>query len=103
MLDRTAMHVSMVFGRFARVMGRMQPVSVSDMRVVGGLFMIAVLVVTGGFAVVGRGMLVMFSRFSMMFRSFVVFHSLILSPGEMFGRRRQCRIQSNSRPRSVTA
>jgi hypothetical protein len=79
MFDRTAMRIGMVFGRFARMVCRMQPVSVSDMRVVGSLFVVPVFVVTGGFAVVGGGMLVMFSRFSMMFRSFVVFHRYPLS------------------------
>jgi hypothetical protein len=63
--------------------------------------------VFGSFAVVGRRMFVMFSSFSVMFRSFVVFHSHILFLGEMCGRPRECRfraaIHSNSRRASVTA
>jgi hypothetical protein len=100
MLNGAAMGVRMMFSSFAGMVRRMQPVPVSDIRVVRGLFVVPGLVLFGGFAVVGRGMFVMFSRFSVMFRSFVVFHSHILFLGEMCGCRRQgplrTVIQSNS-------
>jgi hypothetical protein len=96
MLDRAAMGLRVVFGRFAGVVCRMQPVSVRNVRVVGGFLMVALLVVFGGFAVVSRGMLVMFRGFFVMFRSFVVLHSHVLFLGEMFGRRRRCRLRGNS-------
>jgi hypothetical protein len=79
------MGIGVMFGGFVRVVRRMQPMSMSDVRMVGSLFVVPFFVVIGGFAVVGRRMLVMFSCFSVMFRSFVVFHSHVLFPGEMYG------------------
>ena len=52
------MRIGVVFGRFAGMVCRMKPVSVRDMRVVRGLFVVFFDVVFGSFAVVGRSMLV---------------------------------------------
>ena len=101
------MRIGVVFGRFAGMVCRMKPVSVRDMRVVRGLFVVFFDVVFGSFAVVGRSMLVMVSSFIMMFRSFVVVHRTILFLGEMYGCRRRRRlravIQWDFRRDSVTA
>jgi hypothetical protein len=70
------MGIGMVFAGFAGMVCSMQPVPVSDMRVVRGFFVVALFVVFGSFPVVGRRMLMMFSSFSVMFRSFVVFHRI---------------------------
>ena len=83
MFDRAAVGIRMELGGFARVMGRMQPVSVSDVRVVSGLFVVTLFVVLGGLTMVGGSMLVMLSSFSVMFRSFLVVHRDILFPGEI--------------------
>jgi len=83
MFDRAAVGIRMELGGFARVMGRMQPVSVSDVRVVRCLFVVPFFVVVGSFAVVGGRVLVMLSSFSVMFRSFLVVHRDILFPGEI--------------------
>ncbi len=96
MLDRAAMTLSVVFGRFAGVVCRMQPVSVRNVRVVGSFLVVALFVVFSGFAVMGRGMLVVFRGFFVMFRSVVVFHGHVLFLGECFGRRRQCRLRGYS-------
>jgi hypothetical protein len=87
------MRFGVVLGGFAGMVCRMKPVSVSDMRVVRGLFVVPVLVVVGSFAVVSRGMLVMFSSFSVMVGSFVV-HGSVLFRGEMRSRRRRCRLRA---------
>ena len=88
MLDSTAVLAGVVFGGFAGMVRSMKPVPVSDMRMVRGFFVITLFVVSSGFAVVGRRMLVMFSSFSVMICSFVV-HPNILFRGEMCGRRRE--------------
>ena len=40
LFDRAAMRIGVVFGRFAGMVCRMKPVSVRDMRVVRGLFVV---------------------------------------------------------------
>lgn len=70
------MGVGVVFGGFAGVVRGMQPVTVGDMRVVRGLLVILVHMVFGGFAVVGRGVLVMFGGFLVVFSGFVMVHRI---------------------------
>ena len=79
------MSVGVELGRFAGMVRRMEHMSVGDMRVVRGQFVVFFGVVFGGFAVVDRSMLemfssfrVMFSSFCMVFGSFVVLHGIIL-------------------------
>jgi hypothetical protein len=79
------MGVGVVFGRLFAVVCRVEPVAVGDVRVMGGLFVVSVGVVFGSFAVVSRSMLVMFSRFSVVFSSIVLVHRNILFRGEMGG------------------
>jgi hypothetical protein len=78
------MRVGVMLGGFAGMVGGMQPVSMSDVRVMGGLFVVALRVMFSSFAVVSRSMLVVFSSFSVVFRSFVVVHRNFLFPGEMW-------------------
>jgi len=59
MLDRAAMGLRVVFGRFAGVVCRMQPVSVRNVRVVGGFLMVATFVMLGCFVVVACSVLKM--------------------------------------------
>ena len=73
------MGVGVVLGGFTGVMRRMKPVAVRYMGVVGGLLVVPFRMVFGSFAVVSRGMLVMFSSFFVVFGSFVVLHRSILS------------------------
>lgn len=68
------MGVGVELGRFAGMVCRMKHMSVGDMRVVRGQFVVFFGVVFGGFAVVDRSMLEMFSSFRVMFGSFVVVH-----------------------------
>jgi len=70
------MSVGVELGRFAGMVRRMEHMSVGDMRVVRGQFVVFFGVVFGGFAVVDRSMLEMFSSFRVMFSSFVVFHGV---------------------------
>lgn len=70
------MRVGVVFGGFAGMVRRMQPMSVGDMRVMRGLFVVTLFVVFGSFPVVSGRMFVVLSSFPMMFRSFVVFHRM---------------------------
>ena len=79
------MGVGVVFGGFVGVVRRMKSVAVGDMRVVRSSLVIAFRMVFGSFAVVSRGVLVMFSSFYMVFGSFVVLHGSFLSPGELRG------------------
>ena len=83
LFDGSAMRVGVVLGCFAGVVCRMKPVSVRDMRVVRGLFVVLFDVVFGSFAVVGRSMLVVVSSFIVVIRSFVVVHRTILFLGEI--------------------
>ena len=78
------MRVGGVLGGFAGMVGGMQPVSMSDVRVVRGLFVVTLRMMFSSFAVVSRSVLVVFSSFFMMFRSFVVVHRNFLFPGEMW-------------------
>ena len=78
------MCVGVVLGGFAGMMGGMKPMPMSDVGVVGGLFVVALPMVFSSFAVVSRSLLVVFSSFLMMFRSFVVVHRNFLFPGEMW-------------------
>jgi hypothetical protein len=64
------------------VVCRVQPVAVGDMRVMGGFFVVSAGVMFGSFAVVRRGVFVMFSRFSVVFSSIVMVHRNILFRGE---------------------
>jgi|HubBroStandDraft_6_1064221.scaffolds.fasta_scaffold557863_1 hypothetical protein len=101
------MRVGVVLGRLAGMVGRVKPVSVRDMRVVRGFFVVLFDVVFGSFAVVGRSMLVVVSSFVVMFGSFVVVHRTILFLGEIDGCRQRRRlrgvIQWDFRRDSVTA
>jgi hypothetical protein len=54
------------------MMSGMQTVPVSDMRMVGRLFVIAALVMSGRFAMMPGGMLVVLGGFFMMIRAFMV-------------------------------
>jgi hypothetical protein len=47
------------------------------MGVVRGFLVVTLFIVSGGFAVMGRRMLVMFSSFSVMFSSFVVHRNIL--------------------------
>ena len=79
------MGVGVVFGRLLGVVCRVEPVAVRDMRVMGGLFVVSVGVVFGSFAVVSRGMLAIFSCFSVVFSSIVMVHRNTLFRGEIRG------------------
>ena len=85
------MGVGVVLGGFAGVVRRMKSVAVRDMRVMRGLLVIPFRMVLGSLAVVRRGVLVMFSSFSVVFGSFVMLHGSILSPGEFARAGRHCR------------
>jgi hypothetical protein len=80
----------MEFGGFAGVMRGMKAMTMRDVGVVRGLFVVSFLVMFGSLAVVSRSVLVVFGSFSMVFRSFVVVHRIILFPGEV-GRRQSGR------------
>ena len=85
-----------MFGRLAGMVCRVEPVAVRDVRVMGCLFVVSVGVVFGSFAVVSRGMLVMFSRFSVVFSSIVMVHRNILFRGEMRGRGQHGRLRAET-------
>ncbi len=70
------MGVGMMLGGFIGVVGRMQTMAVSDVRVMRRFFMVPLLVMFSSLAVVSRSVLVMFRSFSMVFRSFVVLHPI---------------------------
>lgn len=79
-----AVLAGVMFGRLFGVMSRVQMMSVRDVRVMCGLFMLADLVMLGGFAMMARGMFVMLSRFVMVFCPFVCCHRdplSLISPG----------------------
>jgi hypothetical protein len=76
----TAMLVGMQLGRFAGMVAGVQPVAVSDMGVVRRRLVIAFFVVLRGFAVVGRGVLVVLGRFAVVLSNFVGIHGKILLP-----------------------
>jgi hypothetical protein len=80
------MHVRMNLGGFPGMVCGMKPVSVSDMRVMRRLFVVPFLVMVGGLAMVGRCMLVVFSRFLVVFRGLFVVHRRILFLDKMCGR-----------------
>lgn len=82
-----------VFGGLAGMMCRVQSMPMRDMGMVGGFFVISILVVCGSFAVVSRSVLVMFSSFSVVFGSFVG-HGIILFHGEMRGIRQHGRLRA---------
>ncbi|HEX3745437.1 MAG TPA: hypothetical protein VHW09_15950 [Bryobacteraceae bacterium] len=82
-LDCSAMGIGMMLGGFAGVVGSMKTVAVSHVRVMRGLFMVALSVVFSSLAVVSRSMLMMFGSFSMVFGSFVVLHPVPLFHGEV--------------------
>ena len=60
-----------MFGRLLGVLGGLNRVSMGDVGVVGGCFMVAFGVVLGGFAVVARSVLVMFRCLGMMLSCFL--------------------------------
>ena len=68
-----------MFGGFTGVVGCLKAMAVGDMRVMRGLFVIAVFVVLGGLTMVNGCMLVMLSSFSVVFCGFVV-HGSFLFP-----------------------
>jgi len=72
-----AVLLGVVLGGLAGVVGRMQSMAVRDMRMVGGFFVISLLVVMGSFTVVRGCMFVVFGGFSMVFGGFVA-HRMIL-------------------------
>jgi hypothetical protein len=55
----------MMFGRFGRMVGRFHGVTMRDMRMMTGLFVVAAFVVLRGFAMVFRGVLVVICRLMM--------------------------------------
>jgi hypothetical protein len=81
------MLVGMVLGGFGRVVGRMQAVSVGYVGMVCRFFVLSLVVMFAGLAVVGRRILMMFSRLIVMFHSFVLCHSSALFLGEIIGLR----------------
>ena len=74
----TAVLFGMHLGGFPGVMGGMQPMSVSDVRVVCSRLVVSFFVVVGGLAVVGRRVLVVFGRFAVVLGDFVSIHVKIL-------------------------
>jgi len=90
------MGIGVVFGRLPRMVCRMEPVAVRDVRVMGGLFVVSVGVVFGSFAVVSRSMLMMFSRFFVVFSSIVMVHRNILFRGEMRGHGQHRRLRAGT-------
>jgi hypothetical protein len=83
-LHRAAVRVGMMLRRFAGMVCGMKPVSVGDVRMMRRLLMIALLVMVRGFAVVGGRVFVVFSRFSVMFRSLVL-HRIVLFSWRIIG------------------
>jgi hypothetical protein len=71
-----AVLISMMFSGFIRVVTRVRRVAVRRVRVVGGLFVTAVIVMLGRFTMVPGGVLVMLRRFSVVLRTFV-FHGFL--------------------------
>jgi len=69
---------SMVFGCFLGVMGRMESMSSSDLRMVCGLLMVAGFMMLRRLKMVFRGVGVMFSRLFMVFSTRMSCHVLIL-------------------------
>jgi hypothetical protein len=67
-----------MLGGFCGVVGRMGVVSVGYMRVVGGRFVIAILMVLSSFSVVVGGVLVMLGSLAVMMRCFLR-HDVFLS------------------------
>jgi len=79
------MGIGVVLGGFTGVVRGVKSMAVRDVRMVGGLFVIPFGMVFGSFAVVSRGVLVMFSSFFVVFGSFVLLHGSFLSHGELRG------------------
>jgi hypothetical protein len=71
MVVRTAMSLGVKQAGFVRVLVRLQTMAMGNMRVMGGLFMVAVFVVIRGFAMMDRRFFVMLGGFAVMFRAFM--------------------------------
>jgi hypothetical protein len=69
-----------MFSGFIRMVTRVRGVSVRRVCVVGGLFVLAVIVMLGRFTMVLSSVLMMLGRFGVMLRTFV-FHSFLLMRG----------------------
>jgi hypothetical protein len=82
-VEWATMLVGMVLSGFGGVVGRMQAVSVRHVGMMRRFFVLSLLVMFAGLAVVGRRILMMFSRLIVMFRSFVLCHSNALFLGEI--------------------
>ena len=81
-LDGSPVRLRVMFSALGGVVRGVKAVSVGDMRVVCGFFVISLFVVFGGLTVVRSSMLVMVCRF------FVVFCSFMVHRGSLFSRRR---------------
>jgi len=82
--DWSTVGVGVMLGGFTGVMRRMQSMAMGDVRMVGGFFVVPLLVVMGSFAVVCGCMFVVFGGFSMVIGSFVL-HRIFLFRGESAG------------------
>jgi hypothetical protein len=72
--DGATVLVGVVFGGFGGVVSSVQPVSVGDVGVVRRSFVIAGFMVCGGFAMMGRGVFVVFRGLAMVFCTCVCSH-----------------------------
>ena len=77
--DCAAMRVGVVLGGLFRMVCRVKPVAVRYVCVVGSLLVVSAGMVFGSFAVMSRGMFVVFSRFSVVFGGIVLVHGRPLS------------------------
>ena len=68
------MLIGVVLARFLRMMRRMDAMSMGHMRMVSALFVIACFVMTGGFTMVLRRVLVVFGCFGMVLGTLVARH-----------------------------
>jgi hypothetical protein len=82
-VEWATMLVGMVLGGFGGVVRGMQAVSVRHVGMMRRFFVLSLLVMFAGLAVVGRRILMMFSRLIVMFHSFVLCHSNALFLGEI--------------------
>jgi hypothetical protein len=79
-----------MFGRFLRVMGRMNVVTLRYMRMMSGLFVVAALVVLRSLLVMFRRVLMMLRRLAVVLRSYMISHVIV--PSSLVGFRSSAHI-----------
>ena len=106
-LDGSPVRLRVMFSALGGVVRGVKAVSVGDMRVVCGFFVISLFVVFGGLTVVRSSMLVMVCRFFVVFCSFMVHRGSLFLGDVCAQTRKDCRFDAaahqNSRRGSVTS